>query len=154
MRVLPQWTDILYRIVTHSVLGVVCDLLRTRVTAETNSKVLKSACVRVLSHWTDIVHRIVTHSVLGVVCDLLHARVTAEKKKNSEVLKSATVRVWRHWTDLFVENRDTLRIRSSVWFTTRTSKCREKTRWFSKVRLWGFDLTELIFCRESWHTPY
>ena len=45
----------------------------------------------------------------------------------------------------FVENPDTLRIRSSVWFTTRTSNCREQTQWFSKVRVWGFDLTTVIF---------
>ena len=123
-----------------------CDLLRTRVTAETNSKVLKSACVRVLPHWTDIVQRIVTHSVLGVVCDLLRP-TNSRGKKNSEVLKSATMRVWSHSTDLFVENRDTLR--SSVWFTMHTSNFRGKTRWFSKVGLWGFDLTELLFFVEN-----
>jgi len=36
-----------WRILTHSVSGVVCDLLRARVTAEKNSVVLKSASVRV-----------------------------------------------------------------------------------------------------------
>jgi len=43
----------------------------------------------------------------------------------------------------FVENRDTLRIRRS--FTTRTSNCREQTRWFSRVRLWGLYFIEQIF---------
>jgi hypothetical protein len=35
------------RILTHSISGVVCDLLRARVTAEKNSVALKSALVRV-----------------------------------------------------------------------------------------------------------
>ena len=43
----------------------------------------------------------------------------------------------------FVENRDTLRIRRS--FTGRMINCREQTWWFSKVRLWGLYLIELIF---------
>ena len=46
----------------------------------------------------------------------------------------------------FVENRDTLRIRRS--FTGRTINCREQTWWFSKVRLWGLYLIELI-CAEN-----
>jgi hypothetical protein len=51
------------------------------------------------------------------------------------------------------ENPDTLRIRSSVRFTTRTSNCRE----------WLGDAQKCVcasvahwpdICRESWHTPY
>jgi len=43
----------LYRIFTHLVLGLVCDLVRARVTAEKDSVVLRSACVRFeLTHLT------------------------------------------------------------------------------------------------------
>jgi len=123
--------------VTHSLLGVVCGLLRARVTTETNSEVLKSACVRVLPHWTDIF--VENRDTLRVRSSVWFTTRMLATGKNSEVLKSACARVLPHWTNIFVENRDTLRVRSSVWFTTRTSNCREQNLWFSKARLWEFN---------------
>ena len=77
------------------------------------------------------------------MCDLLFARVIAVDKLGGSqkcVCEGLTSLNW-----YFVENRDTLCIRSSVWFTTCTSNCREQNRRFSKVRVWGFDLSTVIF---------
>jgi len=104
-------------------LGVVCDLLRAQVTAEKDAVVLRNASV--MRGWlTDLIFVENRDTpVLGVLCDLLRARVTAEK--DSMVLNIASVRVGL--TDLcFVENLDIPRIRSSMWFTTRTSQCRQR----------------------------
>jgi len=91
---------------------VVCDILCTRVTADKDSVVLKSASVR--TWFTDLIfveNLDTPRAVLGVRCDLLRARVTAEK--DSVVLKSECVRILI--TDLtFIENRETPGIRSSV----------------------------------------
>jgi len=65
--------------VTHSVSGVVCDLLRARVAAENEiGGSQKFVCEGLTSQLSFL--RIVTHSVLGVVCDLLRTRVTASNQ--------------------------------------------------------------------------
>jgi len=48
VRILPHCTDLLQKIVTHSVLGG--HFIRARVTAEKDSVVFKSALVRILPH--------------------------------------------------------------------------------------------------------
>jgi len=97
----------MYKIVTHSVLGEVCDLLRARVTAEKNSVVFESASVRAFENHTLLliwsVSRFSTQiSVrksphrrkLGGLRKCVYEGRTFEKReKNSEVLKSASVRV-------------------------------------------------------------
>ena len=151
MRVLPHWTDIFVE--NRDTLRVRSSVwFTTRMLATgKNSEVLKSACARVLPYWTDIVQRIATHSVLGVVCDVLRARVSAEKKLRGSqkcVCEGLTPPNW-----YFVENRDTLRIRSSVWFTTRTSNYRDKLGGSQKCVCEGFTSLNWYFCRESWYTP-
>jgi len=99
-----------------------CDLPRAQVTAEKLGGFQKCVWGFYLTELT-FGREIVTHSVWGVVCDLLRARATAEK--DSEVLKC----VCEDFASLnwhLAENRNFVRIRSSVWFTTRTSNCRDR----------------------------
>ena len=66
------------RIVTRPVLGVVRNLPRARVTAEKDSVVRKSSCVRILLTYLTIVDNVDT-PLSGVVCDSLRTQVTEEK---------------------------------------------------------------------------
>jgi len=105
-----------YRIFKYTVLGVLCDLLLARVTAEKDSGVLKSASVRVWLTDLIFVENIDIPCTRSSMWYLKRTRVITEK--GSVVLKGASVRVWL--TDLtFVQNFDTLYLRSSVWFTAR-----------------------------------
>jgi len=136
----------------HTPSGVVCDLLRTRVTAVKNSEALKSASVRVLPHWTDIfVENRDTLRIRSSVWSSLHKSNCWEKLGGSQkcVCKGFISLTW-----YCAENRDTLRIRSSVWFITRTSNCRKQLGGSQERDCETLTSLNWPFCRESWHTLY
>jgi hypothetical protein len=84
------------------------------------------------------------------VCDLLRARVAAAKF--AVVLTSACVRIYLiHLTFVKSQNPDTHCNWRSVWFSTRTSHCRERFGGVQTCICEGCTHWSHI-CRKSWHT--
>ena len=132
MRIVPHWTDLLQKIVTHSVLGG--HLQGARVTVEKELDGFQN-CTRedfTLLNWS-----------FAENCDTLRIRrsFSTHMSNFQERLGGFQECAYENCTSLnwsFVENRDTLRISRS--FTTSASDCREKLSGFQKCACEDFTL--------------
>jgi len=136
--------------VPHSVLGVVCELPRTRVTAENKLGGSQMCdCEGLTSlNWNFVEN----HDTLRIRSSVWFTTRTSNCRKQLGGSQMCLCEGFTSMNWYFVENRDTLRIRSSVWFTIRTSNCREQTRRFSKARLWEFNSLNWHLCRIVTHS--
>jgi len=191
------------KIATHSVLGVVCDLLRARATIEKNSVVLKS-----ISHvWVGGADR--TQKFLRWAKNRRETRSMLLRESQSLFSKCSIQSSGRTWTSKSICLSRSSDLKSLVpkdkpmrygalqsgasqgstqvayqdsscgafqgstqgasqdrnwkflqwvknrrWALEVLPNVTERDQWFSKVRLSGLYLIEVIFCRKSWYTPY